>query len=200
MVLWCWALFRIRGAYISRASTKSSQMDVTKESRVREGKTFLIVAGDSELSPSSSGSSVQFSRSVVSDFLRPHEPQHARPPCPSPTPTVYPNPCPSNRWCHLTISSSVIPFSSCPQSLPASGSFQMSQLFSSGGQSIGVSASKSVPPMNTQDWSPLGWTGWISLQSKGLWEVFSNTSGTLQVSIILCKKSHWNFKFSCIQF
>ena len=101
--------------------------------------------------------SVQFNRSVVSDSLWPHEPQHARPPCPSPTPGVYPNPCPLSWWCHPTISSSVIPFSSCPQSLPASGSFPMSQLFTSGGQSIGVSASTSVLPMNTQDWSALGW-------------------------------------------
>ena len=110
-------------------------------------------------------SSVQFSHSVVSDSLRPHEPQHARPPCPSPTPRVYPNSCPSSRWCHPAISSSVVPFSSCPQSFPASGSFPMSQLFTSGGQSIRVSASTSVLPMNTQDWSPLGWTGWVSLQS-----------------------------------
>ena len=108
----------------------------------------------------------QFSCSVVSDSLRPYELQHSRPPCPSPTPGVHPNPCPSSRWCHPTISSFVVPFSSCPQSFPASGSFQMSQLFTSGGQNIGVSASTSVPPMNTQDWSPLGWTGWISLQSK----------------------------------
>ena len=99
-----------------------------------------------------------------------------RPPCPSPTPGVHPNPCPSSQWCHPTISFSVIPFSSCPQSFPASGSFQMTQLFASGGQSIGVSALTSVPPMNTQDWSPLGWTGWISLQSKGLSRVFSNTT------------------------
>ena len=120
--------------------------------------------------------SVQFSRSVVSDSLRPHEPQHARPPCPSSTPGVYPNSCPLSWWCHPAISSSVIVFSSCPQSFPASGSFQMSQLFASGGQSIGVSASTSVLPMNTQDWSPLGWTGWISLQSKGLSRVFSNTT------------------------
>ena len=119
--------------------------------------------------------SVQFTRSVVSDSLRRHEQQQPRPPCPSPTPGVHPNPCPSSWWCHPTISSSVVPFSSCPQSFPASGSFQMSQLFSSGGQSTGVSASASVPPMNTQDWSPLGWTGWISLQSKGLARVFSNT-------------------------
>ena len=107
--------------------------------------------------------SVQFSHSVVSDSLQPHEPQHARPPCPSPPPGVHPNPCPLSRWYHPTISSSVVPLSSCPQSFPASGSFQMSQLFTSGGQSIGVSASTSVLPMNTQDWSPLGWTGWISL-------------------------------------
>ena len=119
-------------------------------------------------------SSVQFSCSVVSDSLRPHEPQHARPPCPSPTPGVHPNLCPLSRWCHPTISSSVVPFSSCPQSFSASGSFQMSQLFESGGQSIGVSALTSVLPMNTQDWFPLGWTGWISLQSKGLSRVFSN--------------------------
>ena len=101
-------------------------------------------------------SSVQFSCSVVSDSLRPHELQHARTPCLSPTPGVYPNPCPSSWWCHPTISSSVIPLSSCPQSLPASGSFPTSQLFASGGQSIGASASTSVLPMNTQDWSPLG--------------------------------------------
>ena len=106
--------------------------------------------------------SVQFSHSVVFDSLRPNEPQHARPPCPSATPGVHPNPCPSSRWCHPTISSSFVPFSSCHQSFPASGSFQMSQLFTSDGQSIGLSASTSVLPMNTQDWSPLGWTGWRS--------------------------------------
>ena len=118
----------------------------------------------------------QFSRSVVSDFLQPHESQHARPPCPSPTPGVYSNSSPSSWWCHPAISCSVIPFSSCPQSLLASGSFPMSQLFAWGGQSIGVTASASVLPMNTQDWSPLGWSGWISLQSKGLSRVFSNTT------------------------
>ena len=120
--------------------------------------------------------SAQFSHSVVSNSLRPHESQHARPSCPSPTPWVHPNPCWSSRWCHPTISSSVIPFSSCPQSFPASGSFPMSQLFASSGQSIGVSASALVLPVNIQDWFPLGWTGWISLQSKGLWRVFSNTT------------------------
>ena len=121
-------------------------------------------------------SSEQLSHSVVSDSLKPHESQHARPHFPSPTPGVYSNSCPLNRWCHPAISSSVISFSSCPQSLPASGSFSMSQIFPSGGQSIGVSASTSVLPMNTQEWSPLGWTGWISLQSKGLSRVFSNTT------------------------
>ena len=115
------------------------------------------------------------SRSDVSDSLWPHERQCARPPCPSPSPRVHPNPCPLSWWCHPTNLSSVIPFSSCAQSFPATGSFQMSQLFTSGGQSIGVSASKSVLPINTQDRSPLVWTGWISLQSKGLWRVFSNT-------------------------
>ena len=119
---------------------------------------------------------VQFCHSVMSDSLQPHELLHARPPCPSSTPRVYPNSCPLSQWCHPTISSSVIAFSSCLQSFPASGSFQMSQLFALGGQNIGVSVSASVLPMNTQDWSPLGWSGWISLQSKGLSRVFSNTT------------------------
>ena len=120
-------------------------------------------------------SSVEFSHSVVSNSLRACEWQHW-PPCPSPTPRVYPNSCPLSWWCHPTISSSVVPFSSCPQSFPASGSFQMSLFFTSGGQSIGVSASTSVLPMNTQDWFPLGWTSWISSLSKGLSRVFSNTT------------------------
>ena len=121
--------------------------------------------------------SVQFSSvAVVSDSLWPHEMQHARPPCPSPTPGVYSNSCLSHRWCHPTISSSVIPFSSRRQSFPASGSFPMSQLFTWGGQSIGVSASASVLPMNIQEWFPLAWTGWISLQSKGLLRVFFNNT------------------------
>ena len=119
--------------------------------------------------------SVQFSCSVESDSLWPHELQNARPPCPSLTPGVYSNPCPLSRWCHRAISSSVIPFSFCPRPLPASGTFPMSQLFAWGGQSIGVSASAPVLPVNTQDWSPLGWAGWISLQSKGLSRVFSST-------------------------
>ena len=119
--------------------------------------------------------SIQFNCSVVSDSLQPHELQHTRPPCPSPTPGVYPNSCPISRWCHPAISSFVVPFS-CPQSLPASKSFPMSQLFAWGGQSTGVSASASFFPMNTQDWSLLEWTGWISLQSKGPSRVFSNTT------------------------
>ena len=123
-----------------------------------------------------SHSTVQFSRSVISDSLQPHALQHTRPPCPSPTSGVYSNPCPLSQWCHPTISSSVVPFSSCLRSFPASGPFPMSQLFTWGGQSIGVSALASVLPMNTPDWSPLGWTGWISLQSKGLSRVFSNTT------------------------
>ena len=121
-------------------------------------------------------SSVLLSRSVVSDSLQSHESQHTRPPCPSPTPGVHPNSCPSSRWCHPAISSSVIPFSSWPQSLPASGSFPMSQLFASGGQSIGVSALASFPPKKSQGWSSSEWTGWISLQSKGLSRVFSSTT------------------------
>ena len=119
-------------------------------------------------------SSIQFSHSVVSNSLQPHGLQHARLPCPSPTPGAYSNSCPSSWWYHPTISSSVVPFSSCLQSFPASGSFQMSQFFMSGGQSIGVSASASVLPMNIQGWFPLRWIGWISLQSKGVSRVFSN--------------------------
>ena len=121
-------------------------------------------------------SSVQFSRSVVSDSLWPHESQHAKPPCPSPTPGVHSNSHPSSQWCHPAMSSSVVPFSSCPQSLPASGSFPMSQLFARGGHSTRVSALASVLPKKSQDWSPSEWTGWISLQSKGLSRVFSNTT------------------------
>ena len=117
-----------------------------------------------------------FSRSVMSDSSRPHELQHARPLCPSPTPRACSNSCPWSQWCHPTISSSVVPFSSCLQSFPASGSFPMSQLFTSGGQSTGVSASTSVLPMNIQDWFPLGWTNWIFLLSKWLSRVFSNTT------------------------
>ena len=121
-------------------------------------------------------SSVQFSRSVMSDSLWPHESQHARSPCPSPPPGVHSDSCPSSQWCHPAISSSVVPFSSCSPSLPASESFPMSQFFAWGGQSTGVSALASVLPKNTQGWSPLEWTSWISLQSKGLSRVFSNTT------------------------
>ena len=120
--------------------------------------------------------SVQFSRSVVSDCLRPHESQHARPPCPSPTPGLHSDSHSSSQWCHPAISSSVVPFSSCPQSLPASESFPMSELFAWGGQSTGVPASASVLPKKSQGWSPSEWTGWIFLQSKGLSRVFSNTT------------------------
>ena len=123
-----------------------------------------------------SSHSIQFSCSVVSDSLWPHESQHARTPCPSPTPGAHPHSCSLSWCCHPAISSSVIPFSSCPQSLPALESFPMSQLFAWGGQSITVSALASVLPKNTQDWSPLRWTGWITLQSKGLSRVFSSTT------------------------
>ena len=138
-------------------------------------KIVLLYKADETLRLSVT-SSFQFSGSVVSDSLWPHEPQHARPPCPSPTPRVYPNSCPLSQWCHPPISSSVIPFSSHLESFLASKSFQMNQLFSSGGQSIEVSASTSVLPMNTQDWLPLEWIGWISLQSQGLSRIFSNTT------------------------
>ena len=130
-------------------------------------------------------SSIQFSHSVMSNSLRPHGLQHARLPCPSPTPRAHSNSCPWSRWCHPAISSSVIPFSSCPQSLPASGSFQMNQFFASGGQSIGVSASASVLPMNIQAWSPWGLTGWISLWSKGLSKSFFQYHSS-KLSILLC--------------
>ena len=124
----------------------------------------------------------------MSDFLQPHELQHARLPYPSPTPRVHPNSCPSSWWCDPAISSSVVPFSSCPQSLPASESFPMSQLFTWGGQSIGVSALASVLPVNTQDWSPSEWTGWISLQSIGLSRVFSSMWNRWPIQVWLCMK------------
>ena len=148
-------------------SSWALQIRLIKDRSVREGHGLLLYI--------SQFSSVQFSHSVMSNSLWPHELQHARPPCPSPTPGVYLNSCPLSRWCHPTISSSVIPFSSCLLSFPASGSFPMSQFFTSGGQSIGVSASTSVLPMNTQDWFPLGWTGWIPFQSKELSRIFKTT-------------------------
>ena len=139
-------------------------------------KLELRLLGKISITSDMQFSSIQFSRSVMYNSLQPHELKHARPPYPSPTPGVHPNSCPTSRWCHPAISSSVVPFSSCPQSLPASESFTMSQLFTWGGQSTGVSALASVLPKNTQDWSPSEWTGWISLQSKGLSRVFSNTT------------------------
>ena len=152
-----------RQAYLSITNSRS----ILKLSSIESMIPFnhLILCPPLLLPPSIFPSiiSVQFSHTVMSNSLRPHESQHARPPCPSLTARVYPNTCPSSWWCHPTISSSVVPFSSCPQSFPASGSFQMSQLFAWGGQSTGVSASTSVLPINFWDWSPLGWTGWISL-------------------------------------
>ena len=125
--------------------------------------------------------SVQISHSVMSDSLQPHGLQHARLPCPSPTPGAYPNSCPSRRWCHPSISSSVTPFSSHLQSFPASGSFPRNQFFASDGQNIGVSASASVLPMNIQDWFPLGWTGWLSLQSQGLSSLLQHHSSKASI-------------------
>ena len=151
---------------------KWTKIDLTKQTNSREVRS--IHGNFHELK--ALYSSVEFSCSVVSDSLRPQGRQHARPPCPSPTPRVYLNSCPLSRWCHPTISSSAVPFSSRPQSFPASGFFQMTQFFTSCGQSIGVSASTSVLPVNIQDWFPLGWTGCISLLSKGLSRVFSNTT------------------------
>ena len=147
-----------------------------RDERYKSNQMKLLKLKKSEIRNLLNEVSVQFTCLVVSNSLRPHGLQHTRPPCPSPTPRAYSNSRPLSRWRHPTISSSVVPFSSCLQSFPASGSFQMKQLFTSGSQSIGASASTSVLPMNIQDWSPLGWTGWISLQSKGLARVFSNTT------------------------
>ena len=152
---------------------------INKEKKKKGQKLYCKIMEESqEINPFSIScfSSVQFSHSVVSNSLRHHGLQHARLPCPLPSLGVYSNSCPLTWWCHPAISSSVVPFSSHPQSFPASGSFQMSQLFTSGGQSIGASASTSVLPMNTQEWSPLEWTGWITLRFKGLSRVFSNTT------------------------
>ena len=156
--------------------TPKSQCNLEKEEWSWRNQPSWLQTILQSYSHQDSISSFQFSWSVMSDSLRPHESQHTRPPCPLPTLGVYPNSRPLSRWCHPAISSSVIPFSSCPQFLPASGSFPMSQLFAWGGQIIVVSASASVLPMNTQDLSPLGWTCWISLQSKGISRVFSNTT------------------------
>ena len=171
-IKWKYLSLIVPGTYVAVSSLHWSDNQTT---RIHSGiPTSVYPPGLQGLQYYEFGS-VQFSRSVVSDSLQPHELQHSRPPSPSPTPRVHPNPCPLSRWCHPAISSSIVPFS-CLQSSPASGSFRMSQLFVSGGQSIGVSASTSVLPMNTQDWSPLRWTGSISLQSKGLSRVFSNTT------------------------
>ena len=143
---------------------------------MQQVKTSIVYSGELALSIQNRVQFSSVSCSVMSDSLRPQESQHARPPFPAPSPGVHLNSCPSSQWCHPAISSSVVPFSSCPQSLPASGSFPVSQLFTWGGQNIGVSALASVLPMNTQDWSPLEWTGWTFLKSKGLSRVFSNTT------------------------
>ena len=168
-VLWCWRwLFRVH--WTARRSNQSILKEISPGISL-EGMMLKL-----KLQYFGHLSSVQFSHSVVSDSLQPHESQLARPPCPSPTPGVHSNPHPLSWWCHPAISSSVVPFSSCPQSLPASESFPMSQLFAWGGQSTGTSALASFPPKNTQGWSPSEWTGWISLQSKGVSGVFSNTT------------------------
>ena len=160
-------------------SLKSLQITNAGEG-VEKRELLYIISGNvswsSHYGRQYGNSSVQLGRSVVSHSLWPHESQHARPPCPSPIPWVHSNSCPSGQWCHPAISSSVVPFSSCPQSLPASESFPMSQLFAWGGQSTGISASASFLPKKSQDRSPSKWTGWISLQSKGLSRVFSNTT------------------------
>ena len=173
----CWQTIRLSEYGVQGECKRNVERWLTSELSIGAWRSVYQQCSESwnNLTKHPNGS-VQFSRSVMSDSLQPHELQHARPPCSSPTPGVYPNPCSLSRWYHPTISSSVVPFSSCPQSLPASGSFPMSQLFTSGGQRGEVSSSTSVLPMNTQDWSPLGWTGWISLQSKGLSRVFSNTT------------------------
>ena len=154
--------------YTANLSKTQSQMDLHFLSHLWSYLWFTL--------HNNTMSSVQFSRSVASDSSRPHESHHARPPCPSPTPGVHSNSCPSSLWCHPAISSSVVPLSSCPNPSQHESLFPMSQLFAWGGQSIGVSALASVLPMNTQDWSPSEWIGWISLQSKGLSRVFSNTT------------------------
>ena len=172
-------------------SRGSSQMrDETWVSHIAGGFFTISAPGKLRVELKSVWFPVQFSHSVVSDSLRPHDSQHARPPCPSPTPRVYSNSCPWSWWCHPAISSSVVPFCFCLQSFPASGSFPVSQLFESGGQSIGVSASASVLPTNIQDWSPLGWTGLISWQSKELSRVFSNT--TIQKHQFSAQLSLWS--------
>ena len=163
-------------AFLNIFSIVFSKAGTHESYQISSWSSFWLLPYMANLLSKSSINSVQFSHSVMFDSLWPHGLQHARLHCPLPTPRACSNSCLSSQWCHPTISSSVVPFSSCLQSVPASGSFPMSQLFASGGQSIGVSASTSVLPMNFQDGFPLGWTGWISLQSKGLSRVFSNTT------------------------
>ena len=163
--------FLISSLYVTEKYILAQRIPVTFPNSL----SWLIVK-TKVLTPESTYSSVQFSCSVMSDSLQPHEPQHARPPCLSPTPGVHSDSCPSSQWCHPAISSSVVPFSSCPQSLPASQSFPMCQLFTWGGRSTGVSALASFLPKKSQDWSLSKWTGWISSQSMGLSRVFSNTT------------------------
>ena len=174
-ILWLGGWFFCQSPWLPHVFSVRWQLELLEDHRWQEvlvrDLSFLLVAALVAIF-----SSVQFSCSVLSDSLQSHGLQHARPPCPLPTPGVNPNSCPLSWWCHPAISSSVVPFSSCPQSFPASGSFQMSQLFASGSQSIRVSTSASFLPMNILDWSPLGWAGWISLQSKGLSRIFSNTT------------------------
>ena len=166
-----WKEFRMETKNKALCALEKKKKDRPSDSQMFSGKDFYESKFLHLLIPSS----VQFSHSVMSDSLWLHVLQHARLPCPSPTPGVHPNSCVSSQWCHLAISSSVVPFS-CPQTLPASESFPVSQRFTWGSQSIGVSALAPVLPMNTQGWSPSEWTGWISLQSKGLSRVFSNTT------------------------
>ena len=166
----------MKKARLKRKSSWKYWQEMSKDEIKKTKKSISGNTANYFASAKCSLSSVQFSRSVTSDSLRPHESQHARPPSPSPTPGVRSDSCPLSPWCHPAISSSVVPFSSWPQSLPASESFPVSQLFTWGGQSTGASASPSFPPKKSQGWSPSEWTGWISLQSKGLSRVFSNTT------------------------
>ena len=172
--VWRWLMIFVR-VRMALQTIRANPQYITSLDSSKGGTKYLLALWKLNFL-SLPGHSVQFSRSVVSDSLWPHESQHARPPCPSPTPGVHSDSHPSSQWCHPAISSSVIPFSSCPQSLPASESFPMRQLFAWGGQSTGVSALASFLPEKSQGWSPSEWTGWISLQSLGLSRVFSNTT------------------------
>ena len=203
----CWGSPPVRGSAFPQGLAQPFRISSPRLSSWRKEKDRRFQVGENK-APLCLFTSVQFSHSVVSDSLQPHESQHARPPCPSPTPGVHSDSCPLSQWCHPAISSSVVLFSSCPQSLPALESFPMSQLFAWGGQSTGVSASTSALPMNTQDWSPLRWTGWSSLQSKGLSRVFSNTTVQkhhfFSAQLCLLRIGKWldtsNFTCSCGHF